>query len=129
MNKQQKAYMLAKAVYETALHEQRAAEIEYITKNNIKSSDGTTPRSIYAIEDDAVCEKAFEALAEYDTKRYEAFQALTKAEDDLIEYGLSIVPESVAETLRGVKNNLKYRKKLIDLTFKLDTKTVKRGWR
>lgn len=127
MNKQQKAYMLAKAAYETALHEQRAAELEYITTNSIKNSDGTTPRHVSCIEDDEVCEKAFEALAEYDTKRYEAFQALTKAEDDLIEYGLSIAPESVAETLRGVKNNLKYREKLIDLTFRLDTKTVKRG--
>lgn len=125
MNKQQKAYMLAKAAYETALHEQRAAELEYITTNNIKNSDGTTPRRVFYIEDDEVCEKAFEALEEYDTKRYEAFQALTKAEDDLIEYGLSIAPASVAETLRGVKNNLKYREKLIDLTFRLDTKTVK----
>jgi hypothetical protein len=127
MNKQQKAYILAKAVYETALHEQRAAEIEYITKHSIKNSDGTTPRSIYSIEDDSICDQAFEALAEYDAKRYEAFQALTKAEDDLIEYGLSIAPASVAETLRSVKDNLKYRKKLVDLTFRLDTKTVKGG--
>jgi hypothetical protein len=127
MNKQQKAYILAKAVYETALHEQRAAEIEYITKHGIKNSDGTTPRSIYNIEDGSICDQAFEALAEYDAKRYEAFQELTKAEDDLIEYGLSITPESVAETLRSVKDDLKYRKKLVDLAFRLDTKTVKGG--
>lgn len=126
MNKQQKAYALAKAAYETALHEQKAAEINYIAKNNIKNSDGTTPRNIYAIEDDTICEKAFDDLAKYDDERYNAFQELKTAEDDLIEYGLSIIPAGIAETLRAVKNNLKYREKIIDLTFKLDTKTVKR---
>jgi hypothetical protein len=124
MNKQQKAYAIAKAAYDVALHEQRAAELEYITSNGIKNSDGTTPRNIYSIEDDSICDKAYEDLAEYDDKRYEAFQALTKAEDDLIEYGLSIAPKAVAETLRSVKDNLKYRKQIIDLTFRLDTRTV-----
>ena len=40
------------------------------------------------------------------------------------EYGLSIVPAGVAETLRKVKNEYKYRNQLIETVMALDTRTV-----
>lgn len=126
MNKQQKAYAIAKAAYETALHEQEAAEREYIEKNGIKNSDGTVPRRSYNIDDEVAFDEAMKALEQYEINRSNAFQTLIAAEDALIEYGLSIVPTGIAETLRGAKDNLKYREKIIDLTFRLDAKTVKR---
>ena len=44
----------------------------------------------------------------------------------LVEYALSIAPTAAARTLReSVKNDYTIRQKIITLTMKLDTKTVK----
>ena len=55
-----------------------------------------------------------------------AGEALHAAEEALVEYALSIAPTAAARTLReSVKNDYTIRQKIITLTMKLDTKTVK----
>ena len=54
---------------------------------------------------------------------------LAKAEDALIEYGLSIVPAGISQTLKGNLHKIKVREKLLDLAFRLDTRTVPRKGR
>lgn len=55
-----------------------------------------------------------------------AGEALRAAEEALVEYALSIAPPATARTLReSAKNNYTIRQKIITLTMKLDTKTVK----
>ena len=133
MNKQQKAYAQAKARYEAALDAERAAEAEYIKRHDIRSDDGTQPRVLHAIECsderfDEILQEIDESgeLAEVYAERTEAALALRKAEDELIEYGLRLLPEKEAATLRRAKDRLQYREKIIDLTFRLDTRTVRR---
>ena len=133
MNKQQKAYAAAKARHLAAREAEKAAEAEYIKRHGILNDDGTEPSQIYTIKcDDARFE---DILAEIDANGelhdvYEetvaAARALHKAEEDLIEYGLRLLPAKEAETLRRAKDRVKYREKIIDLTFRLDTRTVRR---
>ena len=136
MNKQQRAYMAAKAQHD-ALTE-RAAEIErkYIAEHNIVNPDGTIPTAIYCIDDEDVFDKANADTAdELDALEiWKAREALNAAEDALINYGLSIMSAFYSkerETLRnhcfginGATLRLKIRNEVIDSTFKLDTRTV-----
>ena len=133
MNKQQKAYALAKARYEAAREAEKDAEAAYIARHGIVNDDGTAPRAIHAIECDD--DRFEDILNEIDangelSKVYaevtEAALALRKAEDALIEYGLGLMPAGPSATLRKAKDRPKYREQIIDLTFKLDTRTVGR---
>lgn len=133
MNRQQKAYALAKARYEAAREAEKNAEAAYIARHGIVNDDGTIPRVIYAIK--CADDRFEEILAELDAngelhdvyaEATEATLALHRAEEALIEYGLSLMPAGPAETLRRAKDRPKYRQRIIDLTFKLDTRTVGR---
>lgn len=134
MNKQQRAYALAKARYEAACDAEKAAEAEYIKRHGLRNDDGTVPAAIYAIK--CTDERFEEILQEMDQngelhavdmERTEATLALHKAEEALIEYGLALLPKKEAATLRRAKDRPKYRQQIIDLTFRLDTRTVRRG--
>ncbi len=73
--------------------------------------------------------KNFDALPgipELNEEYARAGEALRAAEEALVEYALSIAPQATARTLReSVKNNYTIRQKIITLTMKLDTTTVK----
>ena len=136
MNKQQRAYMVAKAKLDTIKELANEIERKYIAEHNIVNADGEIPTAIYCIDDDETFDKANEATApEIEALGIvDAEKALRAAEDALINYGLSIMPTVNAaerETLRnccfginGATFRLKTRQQVIDLTFKLNTRTV-----
>ena len=136
MNKQQKAYQIAKAQLDTIKELANEIERKYIAEHNITNANGEVPAAIYCIDDDEAFDKANEATApEIEALGIIAAEkALRAAEDALINYGLSIMPtvnESERETLRnycfglnGATLRLKIRNQVLDLAFKLDTRTV-----
>lgn len=126
MNKQQNAYITAKAAMEAA--EEILAERE----KSFLEHRGRPEDRLHEIED----ERAFDSLLIefYEDPEIVALEedvqakrdALRAAENSLIEYGLSIAPAGVREDLRrGAATQIKIRQKLIGLVVKLDTKTVK----
>ena len=133
MNKQQKAYAAAKARHLAAREAEKEAEAAYIKRHGILNDDGTEPQQIYTIK--CTDERFEDILAEIDangelhdvySEVTEAALALHAAEEALIEYGLGLLPAKEAATLRKAKDRVKYREKIIDLTFRLDTRTVRR---
>ena len=134
MNKQQKAYLQAKAILETLELQEREQEYQYILDHNIINEDGSIPNQIFCIDNDEVFDKANNEIARMTEesglwkKILDAREILKQAENDLIEYGLSIIPTTHAsekETLaRAAKTNYTVRRKIIDLVFRLDTSTV-----
>lgn len=134
MNKQQKAYLQAKAVLETLELQERELEYKYILDHNIINEDGNIPKQIFCIDNDEAFEKANHELAQANEesglwqKILDAREILKQAENDLIEYGLSIIPTTHANEkeilTRASKTDYTTRKKIIDLVFRLDTSTV-----
>ena len=132
MNKQQRDYK--KAAQEKQLVEMRIHALEkvFLKGSGLMSEDGTEADRLYKIEDDDLFDRAckefetLEGVAELNEEYSRTSKALRIAEDALIEYGLSIVPVSIARTLRdGIRNNYTIRQKLITTTLKLNTATVK----
>ncbi|NLW48008.1 MAG: hypothetical protein GXY86_11835 [Firmicutes bacterium] len=132
MNKQQKNYALAKSMLEVL--EAKEAEIEqiYIKEHGIVNEGGSTPEVIFMIDDEATFDKAnaeVSKLVEASglwAKILKARDDLKTAEDELIKYGLSIAPKHEREALtKATKTNYTTRRKIIDLVFKLDAKTVR----
>lgn len=132
-NKVQRDYMAAKALVETLEEQEKQMEQAYIAAHGIINPDGTTPKRIYCIMDEAVFDKANEesaaeiAACGLEAERNAADAALKSAEDRMIEYGLSLAPAGIRATLaKGAKDNYTTRQKLIDLVFRLDVSTVPR---
>lgn len=135
MNRQQKAYTLAKAIVELLKERQEAAEQRYIAEKGIVNEDGTIPFVIYCIDDSEVFDKAnleFSELPESKANWIELMQAedsLKAAEERLIKFGLNIIPvemEAIKQILtKSYKTNYTIRLQLIDLIFRLDAETVK----
>lgn len=130
----QQAYMEAKAYLQVLEERVAAIEKEYIATNAIRNADGTIPAHVYCIDDQGVFDRANEETAAQivacglEADINVARSALTKAEDDMIAYGISIAPPSIRTTLeRGVKESYTTRQKIIDLVFRLDTSTVSGG--
>lgn len=133
MNKEQKAYALAKAKAQTLFELQEEHEAEFLKGSGYTNEDGEIPERMWMIDD----EKEFSRLcAEFDKSPLNltpqinaAEEDLRKAEDALIDYALSIVPAGPRETLNRNRNSYSIRKKMLDLAFKLDTRTVRKGVR
>ena len=135
MNAEQKAYALARAAYQLAKDEIKRYEQDFIVRENVHNQDGSVPDHIWAIDTDfdedyfdGLCDKlyaeeGFLALCDAETEAYKNLQA---AEERLIDYGLSLpMPENIRQTLQEHRKEYKIRDKLIDLAFRLDTRTVK----
>lgn len=134
MNKIQKTYATAKAYYETIEESMKEYERDWIIKNGIKRLDGTTPVHLWQLVLDEE-EKMFLDYSErldndsdyqslMDEKRI-ARKLLHESEECLIDFGLSVAPSGIRETLEKGRTNLKIREKLIDLAFRLDARTIK----
>lgn len=128
MNKIQKNYATALALLETLKAEENQIEKDYIRDNKIVNPDGSIPSHIWCMDDAVEFDKANLALdkltSHLDT--YGASKLLKRAEDALIEYALEIAPDSCRETLaKAARDNAKIRKELVNLTMRLDTRTVK----
>ena len=125
MNKQQKAYSVAEIKLKAAEAVLKAREKSFLKLR------GRPESCLYEIDDD----QTFDALLIefYEDPEIvnmaddiEAHRtALNTAEDELIEYALSIAPAGLRETLRrGAATRATIRKELIQATMKLDTETV-----
>lgn len=130
-NKYQESYMEAKARVEAIEAQQEKIEKKYIADNGIVNPDGSIPKLIYCMEDEAAFDKANEecsaliVAAGLEDQHNAARAALKAAEDRLIEYALSIAPAGVRAVLqKEVKENSCTRFKVIDLVLKLDVSTV-----
>jgi hypothetical protein len=131
-NAEQRVYMLAKAHLDALMDEQAEMERNYIKAQNIINDDGTAPEMIYCIDDEETFERInqeFSALPEAKAlweEILEARELLKQAENQLIAYGLSLVPAREREILaQSAATNYTTRKKIIDLVMRLDVATVR----
>ncbi|HNX81721.1 MAG TPA: hypothetical protein PKL77_06200 [Candidatus Omnitrophota bacterium] len=132
MNKQQRQYAVCKSVVEVIEAEIEKIESDYIVNHRIINPDGSIPSHMWCIEPDeafdAACEAVGPAVDALNLAKAES--ALRQAEDALIEYGLSIVPEGIKNILYekalGKTSDYVIRKKIIDVTFRHDPHTVPR---
>ena len=132
MNKQQRDYEKAKQAKRRVEMKMEAREETFLKGRRLMDSEGTEADRLYKIEDEALLDmacKEFDLLPgipELNKEYARAGEALRAAEEALVEYALSIAPPATARTLReSAKNNYTIRQKIITLTMKLDTKTVK----
>lgn len=130
-NEIQRRYMAAKALVDTLDEQRISMEQDYIAAHGIINPDGTIPERIYCIDDESVFDAANESCSEQIQscgleKQYnDARDLLFSAENEMIEYGLSLAPSSVRVTLeKGARNNYTTRQKIIELVLRLDTSTV-----
>ena len=128
----QETYMLAKAHLEALEQQERDVEQKYIREHGIVNDDGSIPRASWAIDNDEICEKAMADCSKLAlgsglwAELVEARKLLELAENDLLAYGLSLVPKAERDILsKAVIDNFTVRKKVVDLTMKLDARTVK----
>ena len=133
MNRQQKAYALAKAKKETLFELQREHEAEFLRRSGYTNPDGEVPTEFYMIDDEQVfirlCQEFDQSPLNLTPQINTAVDFLRKTEDALIDYALSITPPGPRDALNRNRNNYSVRKKLLDIAFRLDTKTVKKGVR
>jgi hypothetical protein len=133
MNKYQKLYLIAKTNLEVLEEKEKEIDRQYIAEHNIVNPDGSIPRATWAIRDDEIAEKAIDETARMVVKSglwdqiLKARKILKETEDNLIKYGLGIIPyQEERKTLeKAVKENYTARMKAINLILKLDTRTVK----
>ena len=132
MNKIQRTYALAKAQHDAIKADNDRREAEFCAEHGYKTEEGNPALHVWMIDDEAIFEAANEefcALNEQNgQEEINARETLNTAEDALIEWGLSVMPIGFVkerETLRrGAEQNFKTREKLIDLAFRLDSRTV-----
>jgi hypothetical protein len=128
VNAVQKAYMKARAVREAAEDRMNRLEAGFL------ASRGRAEKHIWMIDDESVFDLLNAEFSESPKHEYEALikarEDLKQAENALIAYGLSIMPEKYkkeAGILRSSRD-ITVRRKLIDLAFRLDTGTVPRKY-
>lgn len=128
MNKQQRNYAIAKAFAEAADKQQMENEKTFLIKSGVKNPDGFIPRAIWQIEDETdflrLSEEWDNSPLNQINEVKKAAAVLERAEDALIDYALSIIPPGAAETLNKHRRDYATRRKLLDLTFRLDTRTI-----
>jgi len=130
-NKFQETYLLAQAQLELLEEEEKKLEQQFIIDKGINNADGSIPTATWTIDDDETADKAInefgKLLADSGlwAKILAARETFKVAENNLIEYGLSIAPKREREVLtEAAKTNYTVRKKIIDLVIRLDTRTV-----
>lgn len=132
MNKQRRNYAMAKSYLQLCEDREHEQEAAYIRDNGITNPDGTVPERLFCIEDEKLFDQACE---DYDGSCYdttedtaEARKQLRAAENDLIDFGLDLLRRThpkQAAILDRHRNDYKTREKLIDIAFRLGTRTVK----
>lgn len=123
MNQVQMEYLVAKAGWMAAEELYKEVEIEFLR------SKGYNESRIYCIRDKVEFEKLNIEFAEY-PKAVDAYFLVkeaeskkAKAEENLIDWGLSCIPSQlndVKETLIKLKNNWKAREELIKIAIQVE---------
>lgn len=132
MNRLKKEYLQAKTNLDILKEQENEIDRLYIVENGIKNPDGSIPKNTFMIEDYQVAEKAIEEVSDIleETglwaKIIEAQDQLKKAEDNLIQYAIKIIPRNFIaekETLtEAAEKNTIVRRKIIELALQLETK-------
>ena len=132
-NKQQKAYMKAKAALETLETMEHEMEEDFVKSLGVTNEDGSIPSRTQMIDNDEIAEKAIEDFGKI-VEDFGLWEKLKKAKEDfriaeeaLVQYALSIIPfQKERETLtKAVKTSIKYREQVVEMVLKLDVSTVK----
>lgn len=125
----QRHYMVVKAAYEAARATLEDAEREYVKSIDYTNPDGTRITELFDIADPDIYEEHLKRF--YDLSSTKEIQDQIKthklilkyAEETLINWGLSIVPDDVAATLWPHVEEPQYRTKLLELAVNLDAST------
>lgn len=132
MNAEQKDYSNALARYTQLVEEQDENEAAYIKLMDFKNADGSVPAKIVEIKNKADFESINEGFQNYDkniVRELNAAQnALKWAEERLIDFFLSRVPQKYRDLIGATRNDPHMRAKIIELAYDLDvqkTKTMK----
>lgn len=132
-NKQQKAYMRAKAALETLETMEHEMEEDFVKSLGVTNEDGSIPSRTWMIDNDEIAEKAIEDFGKI-VEDFGLWEKLKKAKEDfkiaeeaLVQYALSIIPfpKERATLTKAVKTSIKYREEVIEMVLKLDVSTVK----
>ncbi len=128
MNKLQETYALAKARLQAVKEQQDQNIAEFIKNSGYVNDDGTIPKQFWMMDDEEkfeVLSTSFEATSGNLFHKVRAAEiSLREAEDALIDFGLSFTPVEVRDTLNRNRNHWKFREKIINLAFRLDTATI-----
>ena len=129
MNKQQRDYAIAKAMAESAGKHQSENLKQFLIASGVKNSDGSVPTAIWMIDDENDFLRLSEEWDKSPLNQIESVRRaediLEAAEDALIDYALSIIPSGVANTLNAHRRDYSTRKKVLEISFRLDVSTVK----
>jgi hypothetical protein len=133
MNELQTAYALALAAYQCFESAEADHERAYCAANGLLDTDGNPAQRIFHLNDadfDAANEAFTAEMEAFYTEMHAARDRLQGAEDDLVSYGLSIMPASLSRErdllAAAAKNSIITRRKIIELAFRLDSRTVPR---
>jgi hypothetical protein len=135
-NEYQTDFLAKRKAYQALLKQYNDIERNYIQSKNIVNQDGVIPVGLWLIDNDDTFNKAIEEIG-YRLDELgipEAKEALGAAEDNLIKYGLSIMPgrlkkerqvlENSCFGLNGYSRNYTTRMKMIEYTLEFDTSKV-----
>ncbi len=134
MIKVQSAYALAKAYHDTIKAENDQREADFCRARGYVTEEGNPALHVWMIDDESIFEAANEEFCAVNEQNGQeeinAREVLRAAENALIEWGLSVMPlglKKERETLRREsERNYTIRKKMIDLAFRLDARTIKK---
>ena len=130
-NKEQKAYIEAKKELDILEAQEKKMEADFVKSLVIINEDGSIPTATWTIDDDEIADKALEdfgKLVEESglwAKLVEAKETFRQAEENLVQYALSMIPfKKEREALARVSNVLKYRQQILDTVLRLDASTL-----
>lgn len=132
-NKEQKAYIEAKKALEKLESQEAKMEAEFVKNLGVANEDGSIPTKAWAIDDDEIAEKAIDDFGKIEeesglwAKILAARETFKEAEENLVQYALSIIPfKKEREILtKAARENYKCRMEILETVLKLDAKTVK----
>lgn len=131
MNALQNEYVIAKALMELSDGMESRLERDYMARHGLKDANGETPRFLWMLPDvegieehiTACCEE-IEATGFYKEK-HAAPDRLRKAENALLDMGLSLVPADTRQTLeKACRTRYIILEQIIDLAMRLNPATI-----
>ncbi len=134
MNAQQETYAAAKAYCDTVTAIAEDGERQYCLKHRFITASGEPAQKLYQCdcdEDafDRICKDFEHSPLNHYQEQQEAVRLLYQAEEELLDFSLSIIPDHLQSLLEKARQNPKIRQKMIDYAFRLDTSTIPKGVR
>lgn len=129
MNTVQKNYAMAKAYSETAYEMRKEYEQKWMKEH------GRTEKYLFTISKDDDYDRlssefdSDETAMQLSKDYYDSIDMLKQAEDALIEYGLSVIPDELSDQIRSGLKLHRIRERFIDITFHLKKKSGKNAIR